>query len=117
MRISAWSSDVCSSDLFDGTLAYNPASALVPVARVEGIGYTLLHAGATRGGSIVAGQGGTVRLDGGIDPLGPKVLFVALGSENAGLTGDSRAAQWRSAERRVGNEWVSTCRSRWSPDH
>src|SRR3546814_13983193 len=22
---------------------------------------------------------------------------------------------WRSAERRVGKEWVSTCRSRWSP--
>src|SRR3546814_20548979 len=23
----------------------------------------------------------------------------------------------RSDERRVGKEWVSTCRSRWSPDH
>src|SRR3546814_19695249 len=23
----------------------------------------------------------------------------------------------RSAERRVGKAWVSTCRSRWSPDH
>src|SRR3546814_12591389 len=23
----------------------------------------------------------------------------------------------RSAERRVGKEWVSTCRSRWSPGH
>src|SRR3546814_11539414 len=23
----------------------------------------------------------------------------------------------RSEERRVGKEWVSTCRSRWSPDH
>jgi hypothetical protein len=79
---------------FDVTLAYNPGSVLVPVSRIEGIGFTLLHAGATRGGSIVAGQGGTVRLDGSIDPLGPKVLFVALGAENAGLTGDSRAAQW-----------------------
>ena len=79
---------------FDVTLAYNPASALVPVSRIEGIGFTLLHAGATRGGSIIAGQGGTVRLDGSIDPVGPKVLFVALGAENAGLTGNSRAAQW-----------------------
>src|SRR5690606_36094792 len=79
---------------FDVTLAYNPGSALVPVARVEGIGFTLLHAGATRGGSIIAGQGGTVRLDGSLDPIGPKVLFVALGAENAGLSGDSRAAQW-----------------------
>src|SRR3546814_13705555 len=24
---------------------------------------------------------------------------------------------YRSEERRVGKEWVSTCRSRWSPDH
>ena len=79
---------------FDVTLAYNPATAVLPVARVEGIGYTLLHAGATRGGSIVAGQGGSVRLDGSLDTIGPKVLFVALGAENAGLTGDSRAAQW-----------------------
>src|SRR3546814_20205822 len=26
-------------------------------------------------------------------------------------------ARARSAERRVGKEWVSTCRSRWSPYH
>src|SRR3546814_11577477 len=25
--------------------------------------------------------------------------------------------RFRSEERRVGKEWVSTCRSRWSPDH
>src|SRR3546814_14227196 len=29
----------------------------------------------------------------------------------------SRAAAGRSEERRVGKECVSTCRSRWSPDH
>src|SRR3546814_15280014 len=28
-----------------------------------------------------------------------------------------RAATLRSEERRVGKEWVSTCRSRWSPYH
>src|SRR3546814_15021178 len=32
-----------------------------------------------------------------------------------GLFGKPLAA--RSEERRVGNEWVSTCRSRWSPVH
>src|SRR3546814_8249723 len=32
-------------------------------------------------------------------------LFVAL------------ASTWRSEERRVGKEWVSTCRSRWLPYH
>src|SRR3546814_12353378 len=30
--------------------------------------------------------------------------------------GACRHAQ-RSEARRVGNEWVSTCRTRWSPDH
>src|SRR3546814_16761478 len=29
----------------------------------------------------------------------------------------ARAPQWRSEERRVGQECVSTCRARWSPDH
>ena len=36
---------------FDVTLAYNPDSLLVPVARVEGIGFTLLAAGTGSGGS------------------------------------------------------------------
>ncbi|KGM53868.1 amidohydrolase [Lysobacter arseniciresistens ZS79] len=79
---------------FDVTLAYNPASVLVPVTRIEGIGWTLLEAGTTEGGSIIGGQGAVVRLDGSPDPAGPDVLFVDLGSDAAGLSGQSRAAQW-----------------------
>ncbi len=79
---------------FDVTLAYNPDSLLVPVARVEGIGWTLLSAGSTAGGSIIGGQGGAVRLDGSADPIGNRVLFVDLGGGAAELTGESRAAQW-----------------------
>ncbi len=77
---------------FDVTLAYNPESALVPVARVEGLGFTLL--GATTGGSFIAGQGGVVRLDGGADTIGPRALFIRLGSSGIELSGKSRAAQW-----------------------
>ncbi len=77
---------------FDVTLAYNPASVLVPVARVEGLGFTLL--GATTGGSFIAGQGGVMRLDGSADPIGPRALFIRLGSSVVGLSGNSRAAQW-----------------------
>lgn len=77
---------------FDVTLAYNPASVLVPVARMEGIGFTLLAADA--GGAFVAGQGGVVRLDGSADPLGPRMLFVRLGAGASDLSGKSRAAQW-----------------------
>lgn len=79
---------------FDVTLAYNPESILVPVARVEGICWTLLRAGSTAGGSIIGGQGGAVRLDGSADPVGARVLFVDLGAGSAELTGQSRAAQW-----------------------
>ena len=55
---------------FDVTLAYNPESILVPVERVEGIGWTLLGANSTEGGSIIGGQGGLVRLDGSPDRSG-----------------------------------------------
>jgi len=79
---------------FDVTLAYNPESILLPVARVEGIGFTLLTANSTPGGSIIGGQGAVVRLDGDADPVGPKVLFVALGAGASNLTGASRAGQW-----------------------
>ena len=67
---------------FDVTLAYNPESVLVPIARVEGIGFTLLSAGSAQGGSIVGGQGGVVRLDGSIDPIGPpggSIVFLVAG--------------------------------------
>lgn len=79
---------------FDVTLAWNPDSLLLPVARVEGIGFTLLSAGTGAGGSIVGGQGAVMRLDGGDQPAGPKLLFVDLGSRAANLSGGSRAAQW-----------------------
>src|SRR3546814_15948185 len=34
---------------------------------------------------------------------------------NKGLLTDALKEKMRSEERRVGKEWVSTCRSRWSP--
>lgn len=79
---------------FDVTLAYNPESLLVPIARVEGLGFTILSPDSRPGGSFIAGQGAVVRLDGSPDPIGPKVLFVSLGSEASPLTGSSRAGQW-----------------------
>ncbi|WP_343651758.1 amidohydrolase family protein [Stenotrophomonas sp.] len=84
---------------FDVTLAYNPASVLVPVARLDGIGFTAL--GAHTGGGFVAGQGGVVRLDGSADPIGPRALYLRLGAAAAELTGQSRAAQWMLLQQMV----------------
>ena len=94
LALGANAADMQVRPEFDVTLAYNPESVLVPVARVEGIGWTMLGAGTRAGGSIIGGQGGVVRLDGSLDAIGPRALFITLGGDGANLTGSSRAAQW-----------------------
>src|SRR3546814_15834655 len=42
---------------------------------------------------------------------------VALYNKRDSKTGEQRLESERSEERRVGKECVSTCRSRWAPDH
>src|SRR3546814_19445506 len=88
MRISDWSSDVCSSDL-------------VHVAReVEDEG--VVDGLAGQRGATAPRQDRHLVPGGGLDRR-PHVVAVA-GND-------------RSEERRVGKECVSTCRSRWSPYH
>ncbi|PNS08950.1 amidohydrolase family protein [Solilutibacter silvestris] len=79
---------------FDVTTAYNPESVLIPVARVEGFGWTMVSANPGSGGSLIGGQGGAFRFDGSLDPIGGRVLFVTLGGDSANLTGGSRAGEW-----------------------
>src|SRR3546814_20233351 len=78
MRISDWSSDVCSSDLL-----------LQRRVDQKGGGDQPLRARR-------------------LQPLGLAVEDARIGVE---------ARQISSEERRVGQECVSTCRSRWSPYH
>src|SRR3546814_1038638 len=87
MRISDWSSDVCSSDLI-GQIRF------VPFADV----------------------GGDLRraaLD--LEPAGKDAGTRAARVDRPVHRGGDRIQ--RSEERRVGKECVSTCRSRWSPYH
>jgi hypothetical protein len=81
---------------FDVTLAYNPASMIVPVARLGGLTFAGLSANSTEGGSLIAGQGGVVRLDGkpAAAMIGPRLLFINLGSGADGYSGGSRAGQY-----------------------
>src|SRR3546814_7502552 len=92
MRISDWSSDVCSSDLRNRGVAQVQAAE-----RCNRRGkYALAHADSPQ--SIEAWA-----------PLGPAVVALCMVSRLPILT--------RSEERRVGKEFVRTCRSRWTPYH
>src|SRR3546814_15798217 len=101
MRISDWSSDVCSSDL---SRAYPPAPARPQSfwLRAATVRPALPGPGARSGSvaKIVKLEHAWRRLDGRNDD----------GFQVAPFPG-------RSEERRVGKECVSTCRSRWSPYH
>ncbi len=95
---------------FDITLAYNPESVLVPVTRIEGFGWAMLS--AQPGESFISGQGGAVRLDGSLDAVGPRVLFMTLGGGRAAQkAGGSRAAQWM-----ILDQLIDEVRGRIAPD-
>src|SRR3546814_18367553 len=97
MRISDWSSDVCSSDLI-GEIVGQIEHAAQPF-------------------------GETNRLDIEIELLKVEFLFEldiaggVIGQAAAIKVRDGLDHLLRSEERRVGKECVSTCRSRWSPYH
>jgi len=97
---------------FDVSLAYNPNSTAVPVTRIEGYTWTLL--GADRAGSIVGGQGRAVALDGGYASfLGNLVLFLDVGADASGQSGNSRAAEWMLLEQAISEAQSSEVA--WSP--
>src|SRR3546814_9812972 len=105
MRISDWSSDVCSSDLVQ------------PGDRIGLVGRN--GAGKTTTMRILAGEGepyaGTVTRTGEIGylPQDPKEGDLDMLARDRVLS----ARGLRSEERRVGKACVRTCRSRWSPYH
>src|SRR3546814_20452367 len=98
MRISDWSSDVCSSDLqaVDGrfTLAaiigVHQRADQVRLQHGKALAPERLHADDVEAQEIIEAV---------------RIILEAVGKHR------------RSEERRVGKECVSTCRSRWSPYH
>jgi len=77
---------------FDVTLAFNPDSAVVGVARLGGVTFAQLAPSSEAKGSIVSGQGAIVRTDGGV--AAARALFVTMGGDANELSGGSRAAQY-----------------------
>src|SRR3546814_20647170 len=113
MRISDWSSDVCSSDLLGNWLDYAKARYSRFINDL--------------GASIIC------RCFPKLDPASPRVapmrlLETGLSEESSWRRSSSPSPQSmrqntktrpsnRSEERRGGKEWVSQCRSRWSTYH
>ena len=88
---------------FDVTTAYNPRSVLLPVARVEGLTWTMLTPASDEGGALLTGQGGAVTLDGRYDAVlaGSHALFITLGGDANTLSAGSRAGQWMLLEQAI----------------
>ncbi len=97
---------------FDVTTAYNPHSASIPVTRIEGYTWSML--GADRSGSIIGGQGRAVSLDGAYRSfMGNRVLFIDVGADASGNSGESRAGQWMLLEQAMAESATEVL---WSPD-
>src|SRR3546814_14751378 len=98
MRISDWSSDVCSSDLTDaGRALSRGAQRVQPVD--PGMRSAFLQARHQ------------------LDEIAGTKAAVELRRKNSVPGILHGAGRSRSEERRVGKECVSTGRSRWSPYH
>src|SRR3546814_12987074 len=116
MRISDWSSDVCSSDLRINADLTGGAKTV-----------DLTQAASLASNKNLAFQG--VKFGGPFEITGDDArrLLMSRGNPN-GASNSEVVCRWitgldltrrteRSEERRVGKECVSTCRSRWSPYH
>src|SRR3546814_15533852 len=105
MRISDWSSDVCSSDLFPRRLVYQAVdSRLVTWDEEE---YIFEY-----DPSLVTDEEKAAAL--------AKATNWILSRHEDVVAEGARAMVYkriRSEERRGGKGWVSTCRSRWSQAH
>src|SRR3546814_15217270 len=142
MRISDWSSDVCSSDLCRLSIVDLSAAGAQPMLSPSGryvisyngeiFNFQALRQILEQHGQSFKGHSDTEVLLAGIDTWGlEETLRRANGMFAFALwdryerklvlcrdrVGKKPLYYGRSEERRVGKECVSTCRSRWSPYH
>src|SRR3546814_5855569 len=104
MRISYWSSDVCSSDLSWATCGVEPEFMGIgpaPASRIalEKAGWKLADLDLIEANEAFAAQA------------------LSVGKELGWNAAIVNVHGGRSEERRVGKECVTTCRSWWSAEH
>src|SRR3546814_17187624 len=131
MRISDWSSDVCSSDLLRAVddldticaLVADPDELRTDLLRLHGMAHALINGGAISTTSVdetIAEL--AVDIEAELDDMSALLLAIrqrirpllALIRDDGSWVAQATS---RSEERRVGKECVSTCRSRWSRSH
>src|SRR3546814_13394115 len=116
MRISDWSSDVCSSDLVAAVV--NAITILRYLAGHEGQGVNAIARATNLSPSTCFGILKTlVREE--FAEFDPGSKHYRLGTAPSRLVHvDTRLSDWStSEERREGKEGISTCRTRWARDH
>src|SRR3546814_11671623 len=103
MRISDWSSDVCSSDLLPAGV--QPTMGPVSTGLGEVLMWSIRYAdpGKTK---VADGRPGLQRDGSYLTPEGHRLTTEVA---------KAASLRPRSEERRVGKECVSTCRFGWSP--
>src|SRR3546814_17661577 len=116
MRISDWSSDVCSSDLLQKANPSDSRAAALSQGR-HGSRAVRLPIQAPLIPSRTSASGTTQQTE--APPAAMLAPTIAETDDLPGFVGlgASEPPYQRSEERRVGEGCVSTCRSRWSPVH
>src|SRR3546814_16154373 len=109
MRISDWSSDVCSSDLL-AQRADDPERLNLAMGEHIDLQVTL-HGARLPSAEVPQSR------DAGWSEKVNKSLRGCLGDRDSAISEAAPARSPRSEDRRVGNECVSTCRYRWSAEH
>src|SRR3546814_14948356 len=122
MRISDWSSDVCSSDLDISAFWGNHAKESLHWSKP----FASVIENSFESGDISWFKGGELNIcynciDRHLPHLAdkPAIIFEGDSPEEVQTVTYAQLHEdvCRSEERRVGKEWVSTCRSRWWPYH
>src|SRR3546814_20881113 len=115
MRISDWSSDVCSSDLHRQRGLQAVRQVGHRVALVVEVLALALDQRVDAGGERLELSRMMIAHPGGLPALHALELVDHVAQRPQAPAQDEGLQ--RSEERRVGKECVSTCRSRWSPYH
>src|SRR3546814_5226982 len=117
MRISDWTSDVCSSDLIQPALAQR-SGGIFKIYHRDTPASASIHEEATNSVNMpFMNVFNNLVLFDQLEPINSLETIRPDLAESWSWNDDRTKLTFKLRERRVGKECVSTCRSRWSPYH